>query len=378
MTKDLRRLFFALAASLAASSGYAQSYGPGPRSPSLAHQIGMTTSLDTTENLGGGKSEGCCDPNCCLPPWAHRTGVFAEYMLLRAREGEVAYAVALNGDIANNQTAPNAVQISPVQIVDPDYSSNYRVGGSLALSSCTSLVLTYANFQTNTSNTSSVDPADFGDVVLRSLVLHPAAGNANADFLDATANLGIDYETADLDYRSVLWANDLGVMNYLVGARFARLNQDFAASFSGTGTLDSMVTDVEFDGGGIRFGLDGERHHPCNGFMLYGRGIASFVAGEFRTAYQHGTDVDPEIVNTGWEAGRIMTIVDLELGAGWQSRCGRFRVTAGYLVSFWFNAVTTDQWIRAVQDNDFVGQRDGMSYDTLMFDGLTTRAEYRF
>ena len=48
------------------------------------------------------------------------------------------------------------------------------------------------------------------------------------------------------------------------------------------------------------------------------------------------------------------------------------------MISSWFNAVTTDQWIRSVSRNNFVGQQDGMSYDTLMFDGLTVRAEYRF
>jgi hypothetical protein len=73
-----------------------------------------------------------------------------------------------------------------------------------------------------------------------------------------------------------------------------------------------------------------------------------------------------------------MTILDMELGIGWQSPCGRVRVTSGYMISSWFNSVTTDQWIRSVSRNNFVGQRDGMSYDTLMFDGLTVRAEYRF
>jgi hypothetical protein len=66
------------------------------------------------------------------------------------------------------------------------------------------------------------------------------------------------------------------------------------------------------------------------------------------------------------------------LGVGWQSRCGHFRFTGGYNVSYWFNSVTTDQWIKSVQENDFVGQPDGMSYDTVSFDGVTVRGEYRF
>lgn len=326
----------------------------------------------------GGCGKGCADACCCLSPWAHRTGIFADYLNLRVHEGEVAYAVALNGGIANDQTLPGAVQVSPIALAEPDYSSNYQVGGTWALSQCASVSFAYTHFESNSDSSLSVDPADFGDVVIRSLVLHPAAGNANADFLNSSASLGIDFKTADVDYRSIVWASDLSAVNYIVGARFAELNQDFAARYTRTGTTDLMSADVEFDGGGVRFGLDATRHHPCNGFLVYGRGLTSFVAGEFKTSYRHGTDVDPEIVNTGWEAARIMTMVDMEFGGGWQSRCGRLRVTAGYLVSFWFNAVTTDQWIRAVRDNDFVGQRDGMSYDTLMFDGLRLRAEYRF
>ena len=65
-------------------------------------------------------------------------------------------------------------------------------------------------------------------------------------------------------------------------------------------------------------------------------------------------------------------------GVGWRSSCGHFRLTAGYNATHWFNTVTTDQWIKSVQENDFVGQPDGMSYDMTSFDGLTVRAEYRF
>lgn len=378
MNTDVRGLTLAIALTLLVGSASAQQYAGAAPSQDLYQQIGITKNGDETQHADGKDGKGCCDPACCLPRWAHRTGFFAEYLLLRATEGEVAYAVGIDGDIANNQAAPNQVQVTPVQLVDEDYTNNFRVGGTLALSACNSIVVTYTNFQSDTSSGFSVDPANTGDVVIRSLVLNPATPNANADFLNTSANLGIDYHTADLDYRSILWADDLGALNYLIGARFAELNQDFWATYGGTGTQDTVVTDVEFDGGGLRFGLDGERHHACNGFLVYGRGLASFVAGEFRTAYQYGNDVDPVIANTSWKAGRVMSIVDLELGAGWQSRCGHFRVTAGYLVNFWFNAVTTDQWIRSVQNNNFVGQRDGMSYDCLIFDGLTARAEYRF
>ena len=103
------------------------------------------------------------------------------------------------------------------------------------------------------------------------------------------------------------------------------------------------------------------------------RGTANFVPGEFRTRYTQGSNVDPIIVDTAWKAGRIVSILDLEVGAGWQSCCGHVRLTAGYVISSWFNTVNTDEWIQSVRTNNFVGLND-----TMTFDGLTARAEYRF
>jgi hypothetical protein len=183
--------------------------------------------------------------------------------------------------------------------------------------------------------------------------------------------------SADLDYRALWWIGNCSVVNWTVGARYAQLNQDFSALFADGGTTDNVTTAVNFDGGGLRFGLDAERHRGC-GFLLYGRGAVSLVAGEFRAAYFQGSDVDPEIVNTSWTAGRVVPICDLELGGGWQSECGRWRLTGGYVISTWWNAVTSDSWIRSVQQNNFAGQADAVSSDRVTFDGLTARVEYRF
>ena len=309
---------------------------------------------------------------CCPPAWAHRCGVFAEYLLVRPRDAEVAYGVPINGPIVRPPADP--IQVGPVAIVDPDYSTGFRLGGSFAFDWCSSIVVTYSHFESNTEDAIAADPTE---AVIRPLVMHPSMFQANTDALDAWAGLGIDYDTIDADYRSILWLGNCSVINWSVGARYARLQQDFASLFTLSGENEEVLTDVGFDGGGLRIGLDGERHHCC-GFLLYGKSSLSAVAGEFSASYFQADNFDQEIVNTAWKAGRIVPIMDLELGVGWQSRCGHFRLTAGYNVSYWFNTVTTDQWIKSVQQNDFVGQPDGMSYDTITFDGATARAEYRF
>ncbi|MEO8498787.1 MAG: hypothetical protein ABI614_27300 [Planctomycetota bacterium] len=81
----------------------------------------------------------------------------------------------------------------------------------------------------------------------------------------------------------------------------------------------------------------------------------------------------PVIADTAWEGTRIVPILDLELGVGWQSKCGRYRVTGGYLINAWMNAVNSDTWIQGVQTNNFVDLSDSVT-----FDGFTARAEYRF
>lgn len=374
MNKEV--LCFALALALTFLVGPARSYDlwHNPKPTDVVQAVGYEDVDLEGDKFGKHEHDAKV---CCPPRWAHRTGLFGEYMLLRSNEGEVAYGV-LADNVANFlTTGENLSQRSSVFTVDPGYSSNFRVGGTLALSECSSIQLTYANFYGSDTDAQSFNPADVGAARIVPLSLHPFPQDAAQLPLDASAESIIDFETVDIDYRSILWANELGAVNYLVGARYANLNQQYASVYGGTGNPATAQSEVRFDGGGIRFGLDGERHHAYSGLLLYGRGLVSMVAGQFRTSYEYNDQVG-NTVDTGWKADRIMTILDLELGGGWQSNCGHLRVTCGYMIGSWFNAVTTDQWIRAVSRGNFVGQPDSMSYDTLMFDGLTVRAELRF
>jgi hypothetical protein len=293
--------------------------------------------------------------------------VFAELLFLRARDAEVAYAVPIDGAIVPPPTPP--IQVGPIAVADPDYAAGWRIGGVWALDECSSIVVSWARFESSSNSIASTE----APLVLRSLVFHPGTANAGADFLDAQATNDVDFDLVDIDYRAVWSSDDLWALNYNVGVRYAHLNQDFNALFTNTGTADTLLSKVSFDGAGIKLGLDGERH-ACNcGLLVYGKAFASFVAGDFRSRYFQASDVDPTIVDTTWKAGRVVTILDLELGAGWQSQCGRVRVTGGYMFSTWLNAIPTDEWIQAVQQNNFVGLNDHIT-----FDGFTARVTYNF
>ena len=154
--------------------------------------------------------------DCCPPFSAHRTGLFGEYLYLRPRGGEVPYAVPINGAIVPPPVNP--VQVGPVALVDPDYSSGFRLGGSLALDDCTSIVGTYTFYESHTAHAvqrrGRHRPAVPGN--------QPWTMSAGTDYLNAAADLNIDFQAADVDYRTVLWLGQRSVVNWLIGARTRR------------------------------------------------------------------------------------------------------------------------------------------------------------
>lgn len=308
----------------------------------------------------------CCNDKCCPWYWQHRTGLFGELMYLRPRDVEVAYAVPVDGPVA--AVNGNGIQIGPTALVDPDYSAGFRVGFAYALDCESSLAGTYWNLRTNTTDDISIDAPD----VIRSLVSHPLGANAATDVLAANAELDVDFDIVDADYRAIIWCEPRWVVNGVLGARYGQLTQDFRSSFSRNG-VTQVNTDLDFDGGGIRLGLDGQRAFRRPGWAAYGKATANFLGGEFRGKYQQIDAFQQTVVDTDWSSGRIVTILDLELGVVWIGPSGRFRFQAGYLASSWLNAVATDEFIKSVQANDFTHLGD-----TITFDGLTARVEFRF
>lgn len=316
------------------------------------------------------KNDCCKSCSCCVcrctPTWRF----FGDFLYLRPRNAEVTYAVPFDGPVAPGDVP---IQVGQIGIVDPGYEPAFRVGFDRAISDCASLGATYTQLDSTISDSISVD----APIVIRSMVIHPSTANAETDWLSAEATYDVRFKLVDLDYRRVFLCGDRYSVNYLIGARYGRLEQVFQSTFTETGS-ETINTNINFDGGGIRVGLEGERHARCSGFLVYGKSTANFVAGEFRARYFQGNSFDPEIVDTSWKAGRIMSILDLELGVGWASRCDRVRITGGYMVSAWYNVVTTADFIGAVQRNDFTELGNTELGGKLTFDGLVVRAEFRY
>lgn len=315
----------------------------------------------------GGPTGGACgEAGCgdCGPGWAY----FGEFLYLRARGVEVPYAVPIDGPIVAPPSYP--VQVGPVATTDPDYQAGFRAGVVRALDEQASLRGTYTFYESETADRVAIPSSS--SYVLRSLVTHPGSWTAASDGLDAQAAYDIDFQIADVDYRCVFCCGPQHELAYFGGVKYVHLEQEFAAQYTVLGT-ELVNSRINFDGGGFRLGLEGERRCRALGLLVYGRAAASFVAGEFHADYLQRDNSRGIVVNTRLTESRLITILDLELGVGWTTPDDRFRVTAGYMVSGWLNTLQTDEWIRGVQNNQF-----GDLSDTLTFDGFTTRVEMRF
>jgi hypothetical protein len=105
--------------------------------------------------------------------------------------------------------------------------------------------------------------------------------------------------------------------------------------------------------------------------------VASFLAGRFRGDYDQVSALAGDQAHTHYHSDRIVPVLDMELGVGWTACKGKLRITGGYLLSGWFNAVTTPDFIQGVQNTNFTTNGNNLR-DILTFDGLTARIEYRF
>lgn len=305
-----------------------------------------------------------CEP-CCVPFF-----VFGEFLYLRASDADVAHAQQQNG-IGGAGTVP----FGRIGTVDIDYEPAYRFGGGIGLDACSSLIVSYTRFDGNGSDLLVAPTVPGGGGAVGSLVQHPGAA-ITASAGPVTADYDIDYHLADVLFRDVWRSGNCYVLNYSVGAQYANLDQEFSQSgiFSGgsAGVIDTD-TDIEFDGGGIKVGLDGERWLTSR-LSVYGKASASALSGRFNSRYSlENSTTDVLLAEAIWKDNRVISLVEYELGLALTSCNSRWRGSVGYLFQHWGNVVTTSGLIQGVQADNYSDISDVIS-----FDGLTSRLEYRW
>lgn len=351
--------YSAMPGTAAPGMGMPVGYGPESQAPMVASPE-QAQFEDTTECY--------CDPGYGCNKWF----AFSEFLYLRARNAEVAWAVPIDGATDSDPLGRPPVQVGRVGVADLDHQPGYRIGFGRIINEASSIGATYTEWQGNTHDALSTNAPN----VLRPLVTHPSTFNAASDYLDGTANLGMRFKMIDLDYHCLFAYCCDYQLGYTLGVRYAELNQNFRADFAAQAT-EFVQTQMNFYGAGLKAGLDGERYSCSRNLFVYGKTFLSLLGGESRANYLQGSSFDPVIAQTSWKAGRLVTIYDLELGAGWQNDCGNVRLSIGYMYSTWYNVTKTNEWINAVQHNNFVDQSDNFN-GFMSFDGLVTRLEVRW
>lgn len=315
----------------------------------------------------GGCSTGHCVTNCCTdccePFWAHRSGFFGEYLVLRPRGADVAYALPRNG-----VDPATAVPFGGVATANPSYSpSGFRVGAIYALDRCSSFQGAYTYFNSQTNGSVFANPP----LSIHSLVTDPHTFTAASDSLAALSRYRVGFQLGDFDYRRLIAAGQNWALNYSVGARYAHLTQQFRELQPIGPGATSVGTNVNFDGVGSRVGLMGERKAFNRGFLFYGKTFADILVGNFRSDYQQINNFTQTQVWSSWKDFRPVPILEYELGVGWQNKTGRFRVSGGYYFAAWFNTVSSSNYIQAVQTNNYVNVGNAIT-----FDGVVGRLQY--
>lgn len=321
------------------------------------------------------------NPTGPLPPAScKRCRIFGDFLYLQPGSGaRTDVAVPINGAVL--PPLDPTVPIGPVISLNPEFDPGFRVGAGFGTNEISEWSGTYTYFRGTTStsataaNSATVPIGPFDVVVLQPLVVHPATVAADTGFLDVAANSSIEFQFGDFEYRRLLVDNAMKV-DWVLGGRYAKLDQDFNATYTNTTTVESVAADVQFDGGGVRLGLEGDFNARQTGFLVYGKGYSNFVVGKFRSSYTQSDNFSGPIVSTSSSDTRIVPILEVELGGGWESYTRAFRITGGYMFSAWFNAVTIPQYIDTVRFAAYNTQND--TIDTLTFNGLVVRGQLRF
>ncbi|MDE0863361.1 MAG: Lpg1974 family pore-forming outer membrane protein [Rubripirellula sp.] len=331
-------------------------------------QVGFVDLLRNTHTSRDSGCDGCGEAKnycCCKPWWSHRCGVFAEFLLLRPGSADFIYAVE------QNDTTPAAFPTGPVGRVNIDSSAGGRFGFSISASQCSSLEVIYTGWQGDTSDSITAN----GTNVLNSQVIQPSSLTTGAASSVSSADFDMDFQTVDLAYRRIWRANDNYAINWSGGFRYGNMSQDLTArqNISVASGLVTVDTDVDFEGFGLALGLDAERRSCRTGMMCYSKALSSFLAGDWKGRYRQTEQFSSGVIANDYEDYRVTPVMELELGIGWRSSCGRCRASIGYITTAWYNAVSTREYIDAVRSSHYVNVDE-----TITFSGLTAGLEANF
>ncbi len=326
----------------------------------------------------GGYGPMYCPPPCppvVLPPQPvcnnqlEQARVYGVFLLLHPVGGDMHFAQQQNGT-GGAGTTP----FGEIGVADPNYDIGVRVGGLWALDAYTGVGVSYTFFESDAMG--EIDAPGIALGTVGSLVHHPGAA-VTSSAGPVRGDYAIDFQTAEIDTRHLMVATCNRWVYGTLGARWADLSQEFRTNGIYAGSQGGNIlteSDLDFQGAGLRMGLDGEQLIGQSRLSIYGNAYASSLVGEMTGRYRmrNATTVT-DLAIARWTDDRIVPMLEYELGLAWTNCSGCFRVSVGYTMIHWFNVATTPVFVDAVQADNYVDLGD-----TLSFSGLTSRVEWRY
>jgi hypothetical protein len=289
--------------------------------------------------------------------WLSGLFVDGEYWYVKPHSQAMDYAIA-------NSAA--GVPDGSVIYRDWDFRSAFRTGLGYRLPGQPWSLGFYYTYLHDAASGSSVAP-DGG--FLFATQTHPGTVS---QVQTAAADTSLGYNVFDLELGR--WCALTEAINVRVfgGGRFARIDQNFTASYNGGDANQDVVAQrLHFNGGGFRAGADAFWNLAW-GFSLFGRASGSLVGGDFNSFLVETNNAGATtLTNLADHFEKVVPVAEMTMGVGWQYH--GLRLTAGYTFINWFGLVNVPSFVDDVHQGKFV-----RSTSDLSLEGLILRAAWMF
>jgi hypothetical protein len=310
---------------------------------------------------------------------------FADYLYVRASASEAVTFM----EVDNNTPGLNERTVNQF---DFEYDSSFRFGGGYRLCECGEQI----RFMYTRFDSFAEDEQDFDTNII---VPFEVVGEPGGTYF---FNADVDLNAYDLEYAKTIPLGGNCCCNcgdacgggcgdgccqpccpawditWSGGVRAAEA--DWQRAYVALGAQDNLVSDavssMDFDGVGLKMGLEGRRYFFKDGWLsLFLKGDLSVLYGnlEFETVRtEEGGSVPDQVIRQTTENQQLIPVTEIEAGLSGQVSC-HCRVSAGYLLSAWHDLGFRDEF---QLDNVFPLQYDDANI--LGFDGFFARLEYGF
>jgi len=295
----------------------------------------------------------CCDNNnCCGDFW-----VEADALWFKADEDGLNYGSRITTTAIPGSTTHDIRTRS----VDPKWEAGFRIGVGYNLPcDCWDIAVYWTRFHHKNSRHHHFTPSTTDSFAP---AFGPVAGDFAVAISNARAHWKLHVDLLDVELGRDFCCSPCFTLRPFIGVRAAWIKQDFRPHYFFTDAtgVETSLSDVrlksDFDGAGIRGGLDSEWKFGC-GFSIYGCAAANVLYGEQRTHFDStsslltGTAIEHQRHNYK----RCMAITDAAIGLRYKTCfwCDSMAVTfqLGYEHHYFWNKNRFENSITFTGDAD--------------------------